>query len=290
MICIHHNRDLDGFASGAIVKRKYPDCTLIGWDYSEPLPDFEQFRDQEVIMIDITFKIDQIYDLMFICKHLTIIDHHIGIKRDIVAAEHIGTESETTKSLEYIAPKFRYIYEDGIAACEIGWQYLFPDEPIPYGILLLSRYDTWRKTEGNWEGETLPFQMYMKLVSSGADKFAWDAVDNVNQGLLTGKILLEYQRKQNKNAAYGAFVREVGGLRAICLNTNTFSSQVFDTVWNPEEHDIMLPFNYQQGLWKCSLYTEKPEIDCSVLAKARGGGGHKMAAGFEVKNFEDIFK
>lgn len=50
MICIHYDRDLDGFCSGAIVKKKFPDCKLIGWDYGRALPDFEKFNGEDVVM------------------------------------------------------------------------------------------------------------------------------------------------------------------------------------------------------------------------------------------------
>lgn len=38
-----------------------------------------------------------------------------------------------------------------------------------------------------------------------------------------------------------------------------------------------------------SSYTTKNEVDCSVIAKANGGGGHKKAAGFQVEDISKIF-
>jgi len=32
--------------------------------------------------------------------------------------------------------------------------------------------------------------------------------------------------------------------------------------------------------WSYSVYSTKPDIDCSAFAKRYGGGGHKGAAGF----------
>lgn len=70
-------------------------------------------------------------------------------------------------------------------------------------------------------------------------------------------------------------------LRCICLNTPLFSSQSFDSVYDPEKHDLMVPFaELANGKWKVSLYSTKPEIDCGAIAKTFGGGGHKQAAGF----------
>ena len=48
MIGVYHNRDLDGFTSGAIIKLKYPDAKMIGYDYGHP---FEQQVTGEGIVI-----------------------------------------------------------------------------------------------------------------------------------------------------------------------------------------------------------------------------------------------
>lgn len=85
-------------------------------------------------------------------------------------------------------------------------------------------------------------------------------------------------------------------LRGIACNTTTNNSQFFDSVYDPEKHDLMVAFarvsnvrwfrENEQGYpqraypWKVSIYSTKPEIDCGAIAKSFGGGGHKGAAGF----------
>jgi nanoRNase/pAp phosphatase (c-di-AMP/oligoRNAs hydrolase) len=49
----------------------------------------------------------------------------------------------------------------------------------------------------------------------------------------------------------------------------------------------MLTFQYDGKAWQCSIYTTKNDIDCSVIAKSLGGGGHAGAAGFTT---DAIFK
>lgn len=78
MIIVHHNKDLDGFSSGAICKLKYPDAKLIGWDYSEPIPDLLQFQSEDLIMIDISFNMDVMNHLGLITKSFVWIDHHVS--------------------------------------------------------------------------------------------------------------------------------------------------------------------------------------------------------------------
>ncbi len=57
MIGVYHNRDLDGFTSGAIIKLKYPDAKMVGYDYGQP---FEQEVTGEPIIMADTIKLNAI--------------------------------------------------------------------------------------------------------------------------------------------------------------------------------------------------------------------------------------
>jgi hypothetical protein len=300
MYIIHHNKDLDGFSSGAICKLKYPDATLIGWDYKDPIPDFEQFRNEDVIMIDITFPIDKLDELSKIVNQLTVIDHHISFCKDFFKFYKIdnGVPAELTKDLISVQNgNLMYVYDKDKAACEIGWEYLFPNTPIPYAITLLGRYDTWRKKEGNWDEETLPFQYYMRVYCTSAETFDknlfnkdTDSDARIFLGKVTGRTIVKYQEQQDTLACErSSFERSFHGLRAICLNTRAFSSNTMASVYNPDEHDVMVGIEYTGNKWSVSLRSDKPDVDVSVIAKSRGGGGHKAAAGFETDNLENIF-
>ncbi len=300
IICLHHNKDLDGYSSGAIVKRKYPDAELIGWDYSDPIPDFEQFRGKDIVMIDITFPLEEVEKLSEISSSLTVIDHHISFfkqfkDRFMKNDEGNSAESFTNVNL-LINGKLHYIYEAGVAACEIGWKYFFPDKETPKAILLLGEYDTWRKQDiERWNTMIMPFQYGMRNICSSAESFPEHLLDDYTYvscaSILTiGTTILDYQKKQDAVACRCAFEVEYEGLRAICLNMGGASSNVFNTVYDEAKHDIMIPFTFTGRNWKASIYTTKPNIDCSSLCKKRGGGGHRMAAGFQVNTFEEIFK
>jgi oligoribonuclease NrnB/cAMP/cGMP phosphodiesterase (DHH superfamily) len=283
MIIIHHNKDMDGYTSGAICKRKYPEATLLGWDYKDEIPDFKEFYGEDVIMIDITFPLARLIELGRIAR-LTVIDHHISFRKDFGKIK----EEEHT---------FEYYYEDGVAACEIGWKFCFPNEPVPYAITLIGRYDTWRQKEGDWEGETLPFKYYMYGNCNSAETFpTWVIEPEFEkyisyEAITTGKQIMTYQRTMDEAAARSfSFEKEVfGELRGLCMNQGFFSSETCRSIYNPDKHDIMIGFILIGNKWSVSLRSAKEEVDVSLIAKRKGGGGHKGAAGFEVKTFEEIW-
>lgn len=286
IICVHHNKDLDGFASGAIVRRKFPDCELIGWDYGYPIPDLGY--QNKVILIDISFPIEEMLKIAD-NNELIWVDHHISARK------------EYENCIDIRKTNIKYIYQLGIAACEIGWKHFFPDEEMPKAIKLLGEYDTWREAGTDYWNETiLPFQFYMRTICTSPETFPYEVLNEfpsvldeiIYNFIDAGKSILKYQEQQDRlNCERGAFDRiGYNGFRLLCLNQTAFSSDTMKSVYDPEKHEILVGFNYSGSFWRVSLRTLKEDIDVSQIAKANGGGGHVRAAGFEVKNFEDIFK
>lgn len=286
MICIYHSKDLDGYCSGAIVKRKYPNIKLIGFDYGQKLPIEEIPEGEPVIMIDVSLPMEQMVELSVRSKgQFTWIDHHVSAIKDY------------NKFVGSVRPFCVAILQDGIAACEIAWMYLFSNRFMPKSVSLLGKYDTWRNSDREeWDNEIMPFQYGMRMICSSAETFpqellqAYSVTDDkrVVEIIHDGKNILSYQKVQNERACKNAFEFEFEGLRAIGLNNGGANSQVFESVYDENKHDIMMPFVFTGEFWKVSLYTTKDEIDCSAIAKSKGGGGHKKAAGFEVADINSI--
>jgi oligoribonuclease NrnB/cAMP/cGMP phosphodiesterase (DHH superfamily) len=278
MIIIYHSRDLDGYASGAILKKKFPQAQLIGYDYGQPLPDLPP--NEDIIMADVSFKMDDLMRLALASKSFVWIDHHISAINDY-------HKQETAPG------QLRTVLQDGIAACELCWQWAFPDKEMPYAITLLGMYDTWRNTDPRlWDEEIMPFQYGARVVCTSPETFPpsfFDSSDltEVTDHIHLGKVILDYQGAQDARAAKGAFEFEWKGHKVIAINSGGFSSNAFKSVYDPYKHDIMMPFVFNGILWKFSLYTTKEDIDCSALAKEMGGGGHRKAAGFEMKSVNE---
>ena len=282
MIIINHSKDVDGWVSGAICKLKYPGAKIIQWDYKDDVPDLEQFRGEEIIMTDVTFPLNKTVELISISKELTIIDHHISFYKDFNSLD-----------VEYLK-NINYFYKDKKSAAELTWEYLFPGKLIPYAITLIGRYDTWRQNEGDWENETLPFKYYCYSVMNSYDTvpdYIFEYEDLVDC-IIVGKYIMNSETLLNEIITKdNSFEKEVfGGLRALCINHYPFSSEVLKSKYDESKYDIMIGFAFTGKKWAVSLRSTKDEVDCSVIAKQRGGGGHKAAAGFESQTFEEIFK
>ena len=287
-----HNRDMDGYFSGAVLKYKYPDIELRGWDYKDEVPSFETMDGfDEIILIDVTFPFDILQELGTKTK-LTVIDHHVSFKKQVDNHLQVGHDV-VTDDLKYIT--FEYIYDEKLSACELGFKYYFGY--IPPIIELVGKYDTWRANgTSEWETVVLPMKYYLygkvnkpdDVKNYWFDKYSGDTVDSM---LEIGESIMEYERKmdESKTNSY-AFEREAYGLRALCINTNFMSSETMIAKFDSSKHDIMIGFAYNGNNWGISLRSIEGGADVSQIARERFGGGHSQSAGFQASTFDDIFK
>ena len=280
----YHYKDLDGISSAAILKTQYPDAKFIGYHYKENI-DFE--FGVPVIMVDVSLPMDDMMQLAHASGYkFTWIDHHAS-----AIAEYNKKKFELGETVVGIEA----ILQDGIAACEITWNHIYPHIKMPRCIELLGEYDTWRNTDKeHWENEVLPFQYGMREICNSLDTFPtellyWNSNDMVNNIINKGKTILNFIRTRNETLCKRAFEMDFKGYRAICLNGGEFNSNVFLSVYDEKIHDIMIPFCFNGKNWDCSIYTTKDIIDCGQIAKSLGGGGHKKAAGFQVDDIRTIF-
>jgi oligoribonuclease NrnB/cAMP/cGMP phosphodiesterase (DHH superfamily) len=131
MICIYHSKDLDGWTSAAIVKSKYIDAKLIGYNYGGHLPEIKD--GEPIIIVDVCFSMEYMEKLARKSRwNLKWIDHHIS---QIKEYKNFIGDGETF--MNAILPQ----QDENVAACELTWRHFYPNIPIPEAIRLLGRYD-----------------------------------------------------------------------------------------------------------------------------------------------------
>jgi len=258
---------LDGHCSGAIVKKKYPECEMIGVDYNDTLDLDSIVSGERVFVVDFSFSVEEMAALDTKAQ-LFWIDHH----------------KSAIEKMEDYPRLINGIRKIGRAGCELTWEYLYPAGALPDTVWLLGRYDVWKHDE---DERIMPFQYGMRQHGNTLPESSiWveylraDAL-LISQIVKTGAIVLSYQNAQNAMYAKGmSYEAEFEGHRAIIINRAYGNSQLFDSVYDPEKHDIMIVFGVKPKEFKYSIYSVKPEIDVSEIAKKYGGGGHAGAAGF----------
>lgn len=290
-LCIYHRVDLDGQCSAAIVARRYPDVELFGWNYGDTIPWDRIEEADEVVLVDVSFqpwgKMERLADIAS------------GDDRgpvDIIWIDHHKTAIEGHEDCLY----FGGTRQIGQAACELTWKYYFPDEPMPRAVHLLGRWDVWAWPDMPERDEIEAFQFGMRSEKTGPEQHIWAEIlsgrfDDERERITdAGRSILSYRDQQNARLAKSAFetlIEEpficpktslplVKMHRVLAVNAGG-GSTVLDSVWAEHPDCVaMLMFFWAGRHWTYSLYSDRG-FDCSVVAKARGGGGHAGAAGFQ---------
>lgn len=283
---VYHKADFDGIASAAILKSKYPEAKFYPYDHGLP---FDMPGDVHVHMVDISLPMRIMRDIGVAAKSFTWIDHHRSAINDYNENYVIGRELE---------PLIHPILLEGEAACELTWSHCYTDQPMPQAIWLLGRYDVWDMSDmEEWTERILPFQYGMRSISNDLESFPMGLLNNesatthrIEEIIEFGKKIMSYQDMQNEKMAEGiAFECRWKRFRVIAMNASGGNSRMFESVYDPSEHDLMMPFSFNGECWKVSLYTTHDHIDCGDIARTyRKGGGHPKAAGFVVGKFDDI--
>lgn len=293
----YHKSDLDGKCSGAIADRYFHqrldnplniEHQLYPLDYYDELPLEEMNEGSVLYFLDI---FPQPYEE----KYNDIISK--GVKPDnIIVCDHHKTflDSEVSK-------KVKGNSQLGLSGCELTYMYFHNSESkwVPTWVRLLGRYDVWDKSDINkWENEILPFQYGARsrntepcsiehpdsLWSIIYKKSIYELEFFIDSIIREGKTILENEKIENKrimdNHSFDALFNKT---KCLVCNTNKYSSQVFESKWDPLEYYFMMPFSFvSEGKIRASLYTTHEGVDVSTIAKSLGGGGHKGAAGFVV--------
>lgn len=156
--------------SGAIVKYRFPDAVMYPINYGDEFPFNEIEPEDTVYMVDFCLQpfgfMQRLSMLLAGTGELIVIDHHKT------------TLNEWSKSHTVYG---YWLLQTDKAACELTWEYLFPDKPVPLAVKLLSLYDSWRFQGHELEDMVLPFQMRLRMEE--LDPRNWGVPGNWGTGI-----------------------------------------------------------------------------------------------------------
>ena len=272
MKCFYHSADLDGHCSGAIVKFFRPEAECIGINYGDPFPWDRIEPNEEVWMVDFTLQPFSDMERLNALCNLTWIDHHKTAIAEAKDRNFKASGGEDWCSTTY-------------AGCELAWFKCHGfNGDLPKSVFFLGRYDIWK--HGDHPG-ALDFQYGMRFQENTRpeNQEFWKYIfsDHRTEELINlGRTLRIYEERRNiKVCSASAFDVIFDGLRCIAVNETMGNSLTFASVWDPEKYDAMLCFYWKRTQWTVSLFSDKPDVDVSGVCKARGGGGHTGASGFQ---------
>lgn len=281
MLIIHHY-DLDGHCSAAIIKYMYTNARCYQMGYEDEIP-WEDIKNEDVFIVDFSFGLEDMKRVLKEAKSLTWIDHHVS------AIRNLDSISDQIQGLRDI--------EETYAGCELTWNYIFPDDPMPRVVKLLGRYDVHDYADPT----VLPFQYAMRSKETNpkdamnlwinlfnnqdeSDEFSFLEKENLIEEIIEeGRPIERFIENRNiefvKNNAVCVIL---AGYKFLAVNTYLDNSNALEKVFQSSKWDAMMVFYRKSGGWSVSIYNgdQASTVNCEKIAQKYGGGGHKDAAGF----------
>ncbi len=269
IVVIYHKNCVDGFAGAWAAWRRFGNTAEYIAVRPGTLPQ-KRLRGKEIYSIDVSFsKIIQ-EKLRRENKSVVILDHHVSRKNDTKAFPENVFDNDHSGALlawNYFHPKkkpprlLKYVEEDDL------WRYRLPHSKEIGTALMLLDFDfrVWNVCAKRFENKV----QLGKIIEQG-------------------KTILEYNRKtiafiMKRSVSLVQF----DGHKVLAANSPILESDLghelakkrppFGIVWRVESNgDIGVSLR------------SSGKVDVSKIAVKHGGGGHKKAAGFEVKKGKKV--
>ncbi len=281
-LVIYHAKCSDGFAAA------WAAWTKLGSDYTEYVPwNYGQTFDshypaiythKKVFIVDFSFTRDALYELCEQVEQVVLLDHHKTALADLGNWEH--------------KPENLYLQLDmDKSGAQLSWDYFRPYDPTPDLIKYVQDRDLWRKVLPDSEA----INAYISTLDHSFD--AWTAAAALIRNRFLDATSFGYAiRAKHKQIVQdivqlarpmtfsfeGQGLTSVTGLAANC--TGHFASDVGHELCKKSGTFGATYYSEKNGSVKWSLRSEG-DFDVSKIAQYFGGGGHKNAAGFTLKEF-----
>jgi oligoribonuclease NrnB/cAMP/cGMP phosphodiesterase (DHH superfamily) len=257
-----------GIANLAFVPMQYGETDF--WRYFEEPDPFEKDQD-EFFMLDFSLPIEQMRKIREIVGcNFTWIDHHY------TAIEALGGE------LDYLAG----IRDSKTAACLLTWMYFFdsPTWAVPYPVKLIADRDMWLWHFGDDSRYFYEAYLQMHTEPWQACWNDWLSMDTPPADELAAGTLLYHARINGlkRIAKRIGWEDSMEGTGFSVMSLNYPASGDMGQVVNDMGYDVAHCYNEQKRGGRLqvihSMYSKT--VDVGAIAKERGGGGHKEAAGW----------
>jgi len=276
-LCIYHGNCADGFTAAWVVRNalREENVEFHAGFYGEPAPDV---ADRDVIMVDFSYKREVLGEMLMAANSMVILDHHQSAEADLKGIED-----------EYDTP-CKVIFDMERSGAMLAWNYYNPDmidNDAPFLIQYVQDRDLWKFD--------LPMskEFTAALFSMDYNFKSWDAIARMSMDAITGEGIA-ILRKHNKDIA--EFIKANNGRRMKIAGHDVPVINVPYTLGSDTCHILcegepFAAYYYDLGAdRKFGLRSAENGLDVAKIAEQFGGGGHKHAAGFVLKDFNNNFQ
>jgi hypothetical protein len=292
-ICIYHGGCDDGFGAAWAVHQRWGDAVqYVPAGYGRPLDC--DVSGKNVLFVDFSLKADGMRGLARQAASVVVLDHHktaeaelypwsIGGKHGVPPADlerahgRIG-ELLALNRMEGIEPVVAF-FDMAKSGARMAWEFCHPGIPLPPLLAHVEDRDLWRFALPATRGVSAALRTHPH------DFAVWNGLaSNVGTLMSEGGAILRGHEKNVASFISSRYWREVSGHRVPVVNVPYhYASDCADAMLQaePDAPFAASYFDRGDGRRQWSLRSRDDRLDVSEVAKLKGGGGHRNAAGFE---------
>ncbi len=257
---LYHD-DNDGFGAAWAIHKRFPDEEIeyLAVNYGQDPPALPEWA--KVAIVDFSYPRNVLMDMVENVEDLLVIDHH-------------KTAAEQLRGLQFC--KFDMERSGAIQT----WAHFYPGD-VMYPALLMYVED--RDLFRNGMPDTLEVNAAISARIRAFDE--WDHIDRFGlpeqMGVEGRAILAAYERMVDR-IVREAHAGEIDGCSMMVCNSPVLQTEITHRLLTDHPGVQVAACWFERGdgklVWRL---TSRGDVDVSALAKKRGGGGHKAAAGYE---------
>lgn len=264
-LVIYHGGCRDGFCAAWVVSRKLGDAEFFAGYYGQPPPDVDG---RDVVIVDFSYQRPLMDEMSRRAKSLLVLDHH-------------KTAEEAMRGADYC------VFDMNRSGAGMTWDHFFGGER-PMVVDYTEDRDLWRfklphSREVNAYLSTLEFDFAAWTnAEENAVQDGFEAHDRTITARNRGQWVIAKTEQYVREAAKNARTVTVDGHKVPIVNAPQVDiSELLDFLVTEDKATFAIGWwQRRDGIFQYSLRS-RGDFDVSELAKSKGGGGHKNAAGFQ---------
>jgi len=276
LLCIYHHNCLDGFSAAWVIRKAIGENNVEfhkGIRNQDP-PDV---TGRSVVLVDFSYSRAMIIHMAKQAKHILILDHHKSTAKSL--------QNFPDQRLPDLPGNVEVIVNSAKSGCMVTWNYYFPNIAPPRLLRHVQDHDLYT-FDLLGTGEIVAALASFPYTFEVWDKFmhVGEQTVNLNNLQIEGNAII---RKENKDIAEFTKV----GIQKMMVLGYMVPSMNIPYFWASKVGNALAVGNPFAVTWykssegvHYSLRSDKNGLDVSEIAEELGGGGHKHAAGFFVKN------
>lgn len=288
-LCLYHANCDDGFTAAWAIWQRWPECEFRSVQYGNTPP--EDVADKNVLIVDFSWPAEQMELIAESAQTVLVLDHHKTAQNALSGLNQI-VRPDYQNIMRCFArmsggPRSRILVEFDMerSGARMAWNFAFPGEQPHILINLVEDRDLWRFRFP----QTKPVRMLLQ--STPYDFSSWHLVASLiavdlDAAVGIGSHIQRFYDARVEEMADSAIVQAFAGFDGVPVAHVPYAF-VSDVCHRLLAKHPSAPFAaacvVAHGGVTYSLRSSDEREDVSSIAKARGGGGHRNAAGFRLE-------